>query len=128
MKILLDTCTFLWIVTGDASLSQSARKLFSDPSNHVFLSSVSAWEIALKHTIGKLPLPRPPQELVPNERQRHEIQPLSLDEPAALFSAKLPELHKDPFDRMLICQAITGSLTLLTPDPLIKQYAVATAW
>ena len=128
MKVLLDTCTFLWIVTSDPSLSQSARKLFSDPSNDVFLSSVSAWEIALKHSIGKLPLPRPPQELVPDQRQRHEIQPLPLDETAVLFGAKLPELHKDPFDRMLICQAITGSLTLLTPDPLIKQYAVATAW
>ena len=128
MKLLLDTCTFLWIVTGDASLSPAARKLFSDPANDVFLSSVSAWEIALKHSIGKLPLPRSPQELVPDERQRHEIQPLPLDENAALFSAKLPDLHKDPFDRMLICQAITGSLTLLTPDPLIKQYAVTTAW
>ena len=128
MKLLLDTCAFLWIVTGDASLSSTARKLFSNPANDVFLSSVSACEIALKHSIGKLPLPRSPQELVPDERQRHEIQPLPLDETAALFSAKLPDLHKDPFDRMLICQAITGNLTLLTPDPLIKQYAVATAW
>lgn len=128
MKLLLDTCAFLWIVTGDASLSASAHALFSDPTNDVFLSSVSAWEIALKHSIGKLPLPRPPHELVPDERQRHQIQSLALDETAAVFGTKLPDLHKDPFDRMLICQAITGSLTLLTPDPLIKQYAVATAW
>ncbi len=128
MRLLLDTCTFLWIVTGDASLPPSARALFSDPANDVFLSSVSACEIALKHGLGKLPLPRPPHELVPDERRRHEIQPLALDEAAALFSAKLPDLHKDPFDRMLICQAITSSLTLLTPDPLIQQYPVATAW
>lgn len=128
MKVLLDTCTFLWIITGDAALSPSARKLFCDPASEVFLSSVSAWEISLKHSIGKLPLPRSPQELVPHERQRHQIQPLPLDESATLFSAKLPDLHKDPFDRMLICQAISGSLTLLTPDPLIRQYAVTTAW
>ena len=128
MRLLLDTCSFLWIVTGDASLSPSARRLFSDPSNDVFLSSASAWEIALKHSIGKLPLPRPPQELIPDERQRHGVQSLPLDEAAAIFSAKLPDLHKDPFDRMLICQAITGSLTLLTPDPLIAQYPVATVW
>jgi len=128
MKLLLDTCTFLWIVTGDASLSASARELFSDPSNEAFLSSVSAWEIAVKHNLGKLPLPRPPFALVPEERQRHDIQPLSLDEAAALFCAKLPELHKDPFDRMLVCQAIVGGLTLLTPDPLITQYPVATTW
>jgi PIN domain nuclease of toxin-antitoxin system len=128
MKLLLDTCTFLWIATGDASLSASARKFFSDPANDAFLSSVSAWEIAVKHSLGKLPLPRPPSVLVPEERQRHQIQPLALDEAAALFCAKLPELHKDPFDRMLICQAIIGGLTLLTPDPLVTQYPVATVW
>ena len=128
MKLLLDTCTFLWIVTGDASLSAPARKLFSDPGNEVFLSSVSAWEIAVKHSLGKLPLPRPPSVLVPEERQRHQIEPLALDEAAALFSAKLPELHKDPFDRMLVCQAMVGGLTLLTPDSLITQYPVATIW
>ena len=128
MKLLLDTCTFLWIVTGDASLSAPARKLFSDPANEVFLSSVSAWEIAVKHSLGKLPLPRPPSVLVPEERQRHQIEPLALDEAAALFSAKLPELHKDPFDRMLVCQAMVGGLILLTPDSLITQYPVATTW
>jgi len=128
MKLLLDTCTFLWIVTGDACLSVSARKLFCDPANEAFLSSVSAWEIAAKHRLGKLPLPRPPSALVSEERQRHRIQSLSLDEAAALFCAKLPELHKDPFDRMLVCQAIVGGLTLLTPDPLVTQYPVATVW
>jgi PIN domain nuclease of toxin-antitoxin system len=128
MKLLLDTCTFLWIVTGDASLSAPARKLFSDPANEVFLSSVSAWEIAVKHSLGKLPLPRPPSVLVPEERKRHQIEPLALDEAAALFSAKLPELHKDPFDRMLVCQAMVGGLILLTPDSLITQYPVATTW
>ena len=128
MKLLLDTCTFLWIVTGDACLSASARKHFSDPANEAFLSSVSAWEIAVKHSLDKLPLPRPPSVLVPEERRRHQIQPLPFDEAAALFCAKLPELHKDPFDRMLVCQAIVGGLTLLTPDPLVTQYPVATVW
>jgi len=128
MNLLLDTCTFLWIATGDESLSSSARRLFADPANQVFLSAVSAWEIAVKHSLGRLPLPRPPSVLVPEQRRRHQIQPLLLDEEAALFCAKLPELHKDPFDRMLICQAIMGGLTLLTPDQLISQYPVATAW
>jgi PIN domain nuclease of toxin-antitoxin system len=128
MKLLLDTCTFLWIATGDASLSASARKLFADPANDAYLSSVSAWEIAVKHSLGKLPLPRPPSVLVPEERRRHLIEPLPLDEAAALFCAKLPDLHKDPFDRMLVCQAIIGGLTLLTPDPLVTQYPVTTVW
>ena len=128
MRLLLDTCTFLWIVTGDASLSALAREHFSDPANEVFLSSVSAWEIAVKFGLGKLPLPRSPSALVPEERRRHQIQSLPLDEAAVLASAKLAELHRDPFDRMLVCQAIMGGLTLLTPDPLIAQYPVATAW
>ncbi len=128
MKVLLDTCAFLWIVTGDDALSSPARRLFSDPNNDVYLSSVSAWEIAIKHGLGKLPLPRPPHDLIPDERQRHGILPLPIDEAAALFCAKLPDLHKDPFDRMLVCQAILSSMTLLTPDPLVTQYPVATIW
>ena len=128
MRLLLDTCAFLWIVTGDSHLSPKASKLFRDQANEVFLSSVSAWEIAIKHSLGKLPLPRPPAVLVPDERQRHQILPLALDETAALATAKLPDLHKDPFDRMLVCQAIMGGLTLLTPDPLVTQYPVATVW
>ena len=128
MKLLLDTCTFLWIATGDAALSASARRLFTDPANDAYLSSVSAWEIAVKHSLGKLPLPRPPSVLVPEERLRHLIVPLPLDEAAALLCAKLPDLHMDPFDRMLVCQAIIGGLTLLTPDPLVTQYPVTTVW
>lgn len=128
MRLLLDTCTFLWIITGDDSLSATGRELFGDPGNEVFLSAVSAWEIAVKHGLGKLPLPRPPFVLVPEERKRHRIEPLPLDETAALASAKLPDLHKDPFDRMLVCQAIMGGLTLMTPDPLVTQYPVPTVW
>jgi PIN domain nuclease of toxin-antitoxin system len=128
VRLLLDTCTFLWIVTGDTSLSASAREHFSDPANEVFLSSVSAWEIAVKFSLGKLPLPHPPSTLIPEERKRHQIQSLPLDEGVALACARLPELHRDPFDRMLVCQGIMGGLTLLTPDPLIAQYPVATVW
>jgi PIN domain nuclease of toxin-antitoxin system len=128
MKLLLDTCTFLWLVTDDDSLSAEARRLFVDPANEVFLSSVSTWEIAVKHGLGKLPLPRPPAVFVPEERRRHQIEPLALDEGAALAVAKLPDLHKDPFDRMLVCQAVMAGLTLLTPDPLVTQYAVAAVW
>ena len=128
MRLLLDTCTFLWLVTADRALSQRARDLFVDPSNEIYLSSVSAWEIAIKHALGKLPLPRPPAQLVPEERERHQIAALPLEERAALTVARLPEHHRDPFDRMLVAQAIMGSLTLLTPDPLVTQYPVPTLW
>jgi PIN domain nuclease of toxin-antitoxin system len=128
MKLLLDTCTFLWLATGDRALSRVARESFADPDNDVFLSAVSAWEIAVKHALGKLPLPRQPAALVPDLRARHQIQALPLDERAALAAGQLPDLHRDPFDRMLICQTIMGGLTLVTPDPLITQYAVPTLW
>ena len=128
MKLLLDTCTFLWIALGDRALSRPARDAFVDPASEVYLSTISSWEIALKHALGKLPLPDQPILLVPQMRARHRIEPLALDEPAALATAQLPDLHRDPFDRMLICQAIMGGLTLVTPDPLIRQYAVPTLW
>lgn len=128
MTLLLDTCTFLWIVAGDAALSSAAREAFSDPHNEVLLSAVSAWEIAVKHGLKKLPLPQSPAIWVPAQRERHHIAPLPLDENATLAVTKLPDLHKDPFDRILVCQAIMGGLTLVTPDHLITQYAVSTLW
>lgn len=128
MKILLDTCAFLWIITDDPKLSRQARKLFVDPENEVYLSVASTWEIAIKYKLGKLSLPTPPQEYIPSKRQQHNIDSLSLDEEATLHLTKLPDLHKDPFDRILICQAIVAGLILLTPDELITQYALRSVW
>jgi len=128
VRILLDTVTFLWAVSDAPELSDNAREAFMDPDNEVYLSSVSAWEIAIKHSLGKLPLPEPPAKFVPAQRKKHGIDPLSLDEEAALHLSRLPELHKDPFDRMLVCQAVVQHLTILTPDDLINQYPVRTIW
>lgn len=128
VRLLLDTCTFLWIVAGSAELSAHARELFVDPDNETYLSSVSAWEIALKHSLARLPLPEPPERFVPAQRARHGIEPLTLDEESALHLARLPSLHRDPFDRMLVCQAIVHGLVVLGPDPAIAQYPVRAAW
>lgn len=128
MKLLLDTCTFLWIIEGGAKLSSPARALFSDPGNDVFLSVISAWEVAQKHAIGKLPLPQAPHRFVTRGREAHGITALALDENAALHVARLPHLHRDPFDRMLVCQAIEHGLAIVTPDARISQYPVRTLW
>ena len=128
MRILLDTVTFLWAVTDAPDLSDDARELFVDPGNEIYLSSVSTWEIAVKHSLGKLPLPEPPERFVLSQRKEHGIEPLPLDEEAALHLARLPLLHKDPFDRMLVCQAIVHGLAILTPDNLVDQYPVRTMW
>ena len=128
MKVLLDTCTFLWLISGDAALSQRARELITDPDLPVYLSSVSAWEIAVKAALGRLPLSEPLEHLIPYERDRHGVEPLLLDERSVLHVTKLPTLHRDPFDRMLICQAIEHGLTLLTPDEQIRRYPIVTEW
>jgi PIN domain nuclease of toxin-antitoxin system len=128
VNILLDTCTFLWIVSGSNELSDTARRLFSDPGNEVYLSVASVWEIVVKHQLGKLPLPEPPHEFIKKWRMRHDIDSLPLDESAVLQLSRLPEYHKDPFDRILVCQAIAGSMVILTPDPRITRYPVRTEW
>jgi PIN domain nuclease of toxin-antitoxin system len=128
VKCLLDTCTFLWVIAGTKDLSPEASRLFADPANEVFLSAVSVWELYVKHALGKLPLPSTLDRFVVEERERHEIAALPLNEQAVLHLHKLPPLHRDPFDRMLICQAIEHNCVLLTPDPLIAQYPVRTRW
>lgn len=128
MNILLDTCTFLRLVSDGPELSDTARRLFADPDNDVYLSVASAWEIIVKNNLGKLPLPEPAHDFIKNNRIRHRIESLPLDEAAVLQLSRLPEYHKDPFDRILICQAIAGSLTILTPDTHITSYPVRTEW
>jgi len=128
VNFLLDTCTFLWIVADSPELSDTARRLFADPDNDVYLSVASAWEIILKHKLGKLPLPEPPHDFVRNWRIKHNIESLSLDESAVLQLSRLPEYHRDPFDRIIICQAIANGLVILTPDVHISKYPIRTEW
>jgi PIN domain nuclease of toxin-antitoxin system len=128
MKILLDTCTFLWIITDDSKLSPNARELFSDSAHDIYLSVVSVWEISLKHAIGRLPLPKKPDHFIPAQRARHGIKSLVLEEAETLYLPRLPEIHKDPFDRLLVCQAIIKSMVILSPDELISHYPVRCLW
>ncbi|MDH5253525.1 MAG: type II toxin-antitoxin system VapC family toxin [Nitrospira sp.] len=128
MRCLLDTCTFLWIIAGAKELSLAAKEIFANPANEVLLSAVSVWELSVKHALGKLPLPSAIDRFIIEQRERHGIAALPLNERAVLHLAKLPVLHRDPFDRMLICQAIEHDCLLLTPDPLITQYPVRTRW
>lgn len=128
MRLLLDTCTCLWLFSNDARLSPTAKSQFQDPGNEIFLSPVSIWEIIAKHKLGKLPLPHPPGLYIPQQREKHGIESLPLDEESVSQLDRLPGIHKDPFDRMLVCQAIAHGLIILTPDPLITQYPVRTSW
>ena len=128
MNVLLDTVTFLWWVTDDPALSGPAADLIREPSREVFLSPVSVWEIVVKHALGKLPLPEDPVSLVPRLRADHGLKELPLTEEAVLQLSRLPPLHRDPFDRMLLCQAIQHGLTVVTPDEGLRRYPVRTVW
>jgi len=128
MRVLLDTCTFLWIISSSSKLSATARETFLDPSNEVFLSAASTWEIAIKAALGRLPLPGPAWQFIPAQRSAHAIAPLPIDEESTLQIEKIPHLHSDPFDRILVCQSIVHGLTILTPDARIGQYPVRVGW
>ena len=126
MKILLDTCTFIWLLTGERPLPARVRGALA--SGEVYLSAVCAWEMAIKFAKGQLRLPQPPDRLVPAARARYGFASLEMDEESALHVVKLPPLHNDPFDRMLVSQAIVHGLTIATSDPAIVQYPARTIW
>jgi PIN domain nuclease of toxin-antitoxin system len=126
--LLLDTCTFLWWVADDAHVPETVRTRLRDPEEQVFLSSVSVWEVCLKFALGRLPLPVAPADYVPDRRKRLGIAPLSLDETDVVNVTKLPSLHRDPFDRMLVAQAIARGLTIVTPDPAVQAYPCNVWW
>ena len=124
MKLLLDTHIFLWFIGGDRRLSEAMRGRLRNPDNTVYLSVVSLWEAIIKYQIGKLPLPESPASYFPTHRERHQIANLPLDEASVARLTILPAIHRDPFDRMLICQAIEHNLTLVTVDEAISSYPV----
>ena len=125
MKILLDTCAFLWLIKGETQhLSQAAVTQILDPENEVFLSTISIWEILLKNKLNKLPLPEPVYGFVIQQREAHQIASLEVQETDLEVFSKLPDHHRDPFDRILICQAIQRQLRIMTTDTMIKQYPV----
>jgi PIN domain nuclease of toxin-antitoxin system len=128
MKLLVDTCTFLWMADDAPALSIRAREAVTNPTNEVYFSTASAWEIAIKYALGKLPLPELPNTFVPTQREQLALTTLPIDEESVLALDRLPSLHRDPFDRLLICQTITYGLVLVSPDPKIQQYPVRTLW
>ena len=128
MRLLLDTCTFLWLAADAPELSSTARDGCRDPGNEVYLSAVSAWEIAIKYRLGRLALPEPPARYVASRRTWLQIEPLAFDETSAAHDALLPDHHRDPFDRALVSQAILGGMSIVTPDKAIERYPAPVLW
>ena len=126
MKLLLDTHAFLWSASDPEKLSKSARAAIEDPSNDVFVSAAVAWEIAIKHALGKLDLPSDPAIYVPARIRTLGFKPLPIAQEHALAVCALPPHHQDPFDRIMVAQAQLEALIMVTSDASILKYAVNT--
>jgi PIN domain nuclease of toxin-antitoxin system len=120
--ILLDTCTLLWLASDQNRLSRNAKAAISKHAGELFISSISAFEIALKSRKGNIQLPLPSSEWVLEALKHHGIQELPVDSLISIKSVELPLLHNDPCDRFIIASAIQNSMAIVTCDPLIAQY------
>ena len=122
MKLIFDTHVLLWWLEDPANVSEAARYAIADPNNEVYLSAVSVWEVAIKRGLGKLDAP---SDFVEASVECGLLTlPISIQH--ALATEHLPMHHRDPFDRMLVAQAIVENATLLTRDPLIPPYGIST--
>jgi PIN domain nuclease of toxin-antitoxin system len=124
MRILLDTHVFLWWIADDARLTGAARALIADPANDIYFSVVSAWEIVVKARLGRLVLPEDPERFIPQQIVENDFLPLPVHLRHALRVAGLPDVHRDPFDRLLVGQAVIEGLHVLTADPSFQGYPV----
>lgn len=124
MTVLLDTQCWLWWLVSPEKLSPAALATLADAGNTLLLSAASSWEIAIKHSLGKLPLPEPPEQFVPSRMARDGITPLAVQHVHALRVAALPLHHRDPFDRILIAQAQLEGIPVMTADPVFGRYEV----
>jgi PIN domain nuclease of toxin-antitoxin system len=125
MRLLVDTHCWLWMLVSPARLGEPLRQLLTDPENELLLSAASAWEIAIKYALGKLPLPVEPGAYVPSRMASSGTAGLPIQHAHALHVATLPPHHRDPFDRLIVAQAQLERLTVVTVDPQFAAYDVA---
>lgn len=128
MKVLLDTQTWLWMQVSPGRLNSKALALVKDESVDLLLSAASSWEMSIKYALGKLPLPVPPAEYVPDRMRTSGVVGIPVTHRHALQVAQLPPHHRDPFDRVLIAQAQLDGLTVLTADRMFGRYDVPVQW
>ena len=128
MRCLLDTHTFLWWVVDDPRLSTTAAAAIRDPANEILFSAASAWEIAIKAHLGRIRFEDDLVEFIPRQVAANGFMNLPITTDHALQVSRLPLLHRDPFDRMLIAQAQREKTALISADPAITQYSVDVIW
>jgi len=128
MRYLLDTHVFLWMAAAPDQLSTRIRELVRQKSNRLHLSAASGWEIALLQNLGRIKLPDVPRRFIPEAIQHLQIVPLPIGFSTAIAAAELPLIHRDPFDRIIIAEAVKENMIVLTKDNQFKNYDVQTAW
>ena len=128
MRVLLDTQSWLWMQVSPERFSPEALELVSSPRHQLLLSAASSWEIAIKYSLGRLPLPVPPSEYVPSRMQKSGTLALAIEHVHTLRVAALPHHHRDPFDRLIIAQAQLENLPVLTSDRAFEAYDVEVRW
>ncbi|MFY9989335.1 MAG: type II toxin-antitoxin system VapC family toxin [Chthoniobacterales bacterium] len=128
MRLLLDTCTFIWLAADPDKLSTRARKALSDVSSELFLSHASAWEIHMKSLAGKLVLPEKPRSWIAQQLSARQVTDWPIDLETIHRTSDLPVYHKDPFDRLLLAQSAVHDLRIVTPDPVFRRYKVKLLW
>ena len=124
MRILLDTHVFLWAITNDRRLSAKYRRRFQDPASDLFLSVVGCWEVLIKSNLGKLTLPLPASRFLTRQMELNRVALLGIRPAHFDELEKLPALHRDPFDRMMIAQARAESMSIMTVDKALRPYGV----
>jgi PIN domain nuclease of toxin-antitoxin system len=128
MKLLFDTHAFIWWDSAPANLPASVLALCQDPTNTLLLSVASAWEMQIKSHLGKLKFASPLGDIIANQQQTNSLEILSVTLDHVLSLETLPDHHKDPFDRLLVAQALVEEATLISNDPIIQQYPVKLIW
>ena len=128
MRVLLDTHSFLWLVTDDPKLSEVSKAIFLDSGNELLCSAVIGFEIAVKYSLGKLELAEPPREFMENRMRKNALRPLPVTLAHTYRIAHLPFHHRDPFDRLLVAQALEEDLPLLSADEILSEYGVRRIW
>jgi len=125
---LLDTSVFLWALAAPRKLNRRARDLLANSREGLFLSAASSWEVSVKFALGKLELPEPPAKYVPRWMLNWGLRGLEISHLHALAVAELPPHHQDPFDRILVAQAVAEGMVLLTADRMFEKYSVEILW
>jgi len=128
VNLLLDTHSFIWFVEDNQSLSAHARMLIEEPTNEVFLSIASVWEMAIKVSLGKLDLSQPFDLFIPNQLLLNDITLLDITVSHTLRVATLPFHHRDPFDRLLIAQSLVEGMPFIGIDSVFDTYGVNRLW